>query len=385
MTGRLNKLTAVVVKNAKPGRHGDGGGLYLSVGKGGSRSWVYRWMKYGRVSEMGLGSWPAVSLADARDLAHGFRKDVAAGRNPKAMRDRARNKARTFGETCDDYLRDHDARWTNDKTRWQWKQTLDVFCAPIRNVPVSEVDTDRVVKLLKPVWADRREKAKKARMRIEAVLDYARAKEWRDGENPARWKGHLDNILPTGDVVVKHHTAMHYDDVPALMKTLRTVDAMSAKSLRFLILTAARTGEVINAVWSEIDWDNKLWVIPAARMKMKREHRVPLNAEAFAIIKELYEVRRSDLIFNGQSVGKPQSNMAMAVLLRRLNIDVTVHGFRSSFRDWAGDKTNFDRDMIELSLAHKVVNDVELSYRRSDAIEKRSVIMGKWHFFLNNG
>ena len=378
----MNRLTAVTVKNLNTkGRYADGGGLYLRVGSSTSKSWVYRWVRNGTENEMGLGAYPAVSLADARETAAECRRHVAAKRNPRVERDREREAARTFGEAADEFLIAKASNWNNEKTRWQWKHTLTEFAAPIRRVPVAEIDTADVLKLLKPIWTEKPETAAKSRMRLEAVLDYASAHGWRSTENPARWRGHLANMLPKRQKLTRgHHPAMPYQEVDTFMGRLAASDAMSANALRFLILTAGRTGEVLNATWDEIDFDEALWTIPGARM---RDHRVPLTDAALAILNPLHGARVSDFVFPGQKQRRPLSNLAMEMLMRRMKVtDASPHGFRSSFRDWAGDKTAFPREIAEQALAHKVGDEVELAYRRGDALEKRRQLMSAWADFV---
>lgn len=381
MARALNRLSAVEVKKiAKKGRYSDGGGLYLRVSPSLSKSWVFRWVRNGAENEMGLGSYPEVSLADARDAAFEARRQLAAKRNPRTERDREREAGRTFGDTADEFLNAKAANWTNEKTAWQWRHTLTEFAKPIRRVPIGEIETAHVLKLLKPVWTTKPETAAKARMRLEAVLDYAAAHGWRSIENPARWRGHLENMLPKRQKLSKgHHPAMPYADAPAFLTKLRSSNAMAARALEFLILTAGRTGEVLGATWDEVDLDTGLWTIPAARMKAKRDHRVPLSRTAIDLLRPLHEARVSKFVFPGQRPRKPLSNLAMTMLMRRLKVeDASPHGFRSSFRDWAGDRTSFPREIAEQALAHSVGNDVELAYRRGDALEKRRQLMDAW-------
>jgi integrase len=303
---------------------------------------------------------------------------VAAGYNPKTERDRFTGN--TFGQVADQFLDTMASRWTNEKTKYQWVYTLGDRCNPIRERPVSQVDTADILKILNPIWQEIPETAARSRSRIEEVLDFAKAKGWRDGENPARWRGHLANILPPRQKLTRgHHPAMAYSDLPAFWKRLNSMEALAARALELLILTATRTSEVLKATWDEFDLDKGLWVIPAERMKAKRDHRIPLTSEAVAILKPLFENRPSEYVFPGQKHGKPLSGMAMEMLLRRMKVKtVTVHGFRSTFRDWCGDETTFPREIAEAALAHKVGSDVEQAYRRSDALEKRRRLMEAW-------
>lgn len=381
MARSLNRLTATGVSAIKSkGRYADGGGLYLRVSPTIRKAWVFRWIRRGKATEIGLGAYPAVSLAIARKSAAICREQLASDIDPKIERDRKRATNRTFGAVADEYLVAMADRWTNEKTSWQWKQTLTDFVKPIREAPVSQIDTDDVLRLLKPIWQDTPEKAAKARMRIESVLDYAKAKGWREGENPARWRGHLSNILPARQKLSKgHHPAMPYDEIPGFIVRLKDSDAMAARALEFLIMTAGRTSEVLKATWDEIDFDSRIWTLPAERMKAKRAHRVPLNDDAMEILQDLFETRVSAYVFPGQRFGKPLSNMAMEMLMKRMKISgASPHGFRSSFRDWAGDCTNFPREVAEAALAHKAGDSTEQAYRRSDALEKRRALMNAW-------
>lgn len=384
MARTRNKLTASKVSSVSGrSRHGDGAGLWLNVSSSGSKSWVFRWSpKGGAPREMGLGAYPAVSLARARDLAQTCREHVAMGKDPKAERDRLIGN--TFGQAADAYLEAMGSKWTNAKTQWQWQSTLQDRCASIRSRPVAQVDTADVLKVLNPIWQKIPETASRTRMRIEAVLDYAKANGWREGENPARWRGHLQNILPAREKhAVKHHPAMDYANLPAFILELRQQRPMSARALELLILTATRTSEVLNATWDEFDLGTKIWTIPASRMKAKRDHRIPLSSFAMELLTTLAMDRVSDFVFPGQKLDRPLSNMAMEMVLRRMGYsDITVHGFRSTFRDWCGDQTDFPREIAEAALAHTVGTNVELAYRRSDALEKRRMLMEEWGQFV---
>jgi len=381
MARTLNRLKEVTVRSdrLKRGRHGDGGGLYLNVSATGSKSWVFLWKRDGKGREMGLGSYPAVSLAKARDLARQAREDVAAGRDP--IDARKQETEPTFGECADRFLASMETQWRNEKHRAQWRMTLTEYAASIRAKKVSAIGTDDVMRVLNPLWQSKPETASRLRGRIERVLDFAKARGWRHGENPALWRGHLKNVLPARQRLSRgHHAAMPFTDVPGFMRDLQGREATAAIALRFLILTAARAGEVLGATWSEFDLDKALWTIPATRMKAKREHRVPLSKEALNIVTELFELRTaSPYVFPGQKANKPLSNMAFKKLMERMDVpDVTAHGFRSSFRDWAGDATTFPREIAEHALAHNVGDATERAYRRADAIEKRRKMMQAW-------
>lgn len=380
MSRGRNRLTAMAIKKRKmKGRMIDGAGLILNVTASGSKSWVFRYTpKGGKVREMGLGGYPAVSLEKARIKADEFRAMVADGKDPKNERDKETGK--TFGEAADSFYDAMQARWSNPKSRHQWRKTLGETCKPIRNKPVADIGTEDVLSILQPIWMKTPETASRVRGRIESVLDYAKAKNWRAGENPARWRGHLENTLPRRDKAksVVHHAAMPYVEIPAFMAGLQVRPALAARALEFLILTATRTSETLGAQWDEVDFNNALWTIPAERMKLRREHVVPLSPRAIEILQPLYETRYTDFVFPGQKHSKPFSNMVLAMLLRRMNVPkATPHGFRSSFRDWAGDETSFPREIAEAALAH-AVGGVEAAYRRGSALEKRRQLMNAW-------
>ena len=357
---------------------GDGGGLYLDVKPSGTKSWAFVWKQDGKRREMGLGAYPAVKLATARKLAGDCREAVAQGRDPIA--ERQKEAEPTFGECADRFLASMEGQWRNAKHRAQWRMTLTEYATPISAMKVSEIGTDDVLRVLNPLWQSRPETASRLRGRIERVLDFAKAHGWRSGENPALWRGHLKSILPARQRLTRgHHAAMPYAQVPAFVERLRGLEAMSARALEFLILTAARSGEVLEATWDEFDLDAGLWTVPATRMKAGKEHRVPLSKPALAIVQALHEVRISDYVFPGHAKGRPLSNMAFAKLLERMKADqYTPHGFRSAFRDWAGDATSFPRDVAEQALAHRVGDATERAYRRADALDKRRKLMAAW-------
>lgn len=383
MARTLQKLADTKAKSdsLKPGRHSDGGGLYLNVSPSGSKSWLFMWVRNGKRREMGFGAYPGVTLASARKKAADYRAAVAEGRDPIA--DKAKEAEPTFGECADKFLVSMEASWRNDKHRAQWRMTLTEYCGLIRSKRVSEICTDDLLQILSPIWQTKPETASRLRGRVERVLDFAKAKGWRTGENPALWRGHLKNVLPPRQRLSRgHHAAMPYADVPAFVLRLRNAEAMAARALEFLILTAARSGEVYGAEWSEFDLVKAIWTIPAGRMKAAAEHRVPLSNPALAIIKSLHEIRLSKFVFPGQRTNSPLSSSAMEMLMRRMEADVyTVHGFRSAFRDWAGDMTGFPREIAEAALAHRVGDATEQAYRRADAVEKRRKLMAAWAAF----
>jgi integrase len=375
---KMGKLTARKVETAKPGKVVDGNGLQLFVDASGARRWVLRFTWHGRRREMGLGGFPDVSLSDAREKASEARKLVRAGVDPVAAGKRERTVP-TFGELADAVMASISAGYRNEKHRAQWKMTLEVYAAPLRSKPVDAIETTDVLAVLEPLWIQKPETASRLRGRIEKVLNAAKAKGYRGGENPAAWRGHLDNLLPRHQKLTRgHHAAMSYADVPAFMGKLRERDATAARALEFTILTAARSGETLGATWAEIDLDKKVWTVPANRMKAGREHRVPLSDAAIAILRPLFELRTGELIFSAPRGGQ-FSDMAMSAVLRRMNIEnATVHGFRSAFRDWCGNETAFPRELAEQALAHVIGDKAEQAYRRGDALEKRRQLMEGW-------
>lgn len=380
MTRALNTLNDVKAKNIKKaGRHSDGGGLYLNVAKGGSKSWLFMWTRDGKRREMGLGAYPAIGLATARAAATKFREVVALGGDPIA--DKAKEEEPTFARCAEMFLETMKSGWRNEKHQDQWEMTLgDAYCKDIRSLRVSNIGTDHVLKVLSPIWTEKAETASRLRGRIERVLDFAKARGWRSGENPAAWRGNLKLLLPSRKRLSRgHHSAMPYDVLPSFMATLREAEGLSARALELLILCANRSAEVRLAEWSEFDLDAKLWVIPAARMKMGKEHRVPLSDPAINMLRKLHEQRHGCYVFPGQKRDKALSVMALTMQLRRLDMGhFTAHGFRSSFRDWCGDETSFPRDIAEMALAHKIGDATEQAYRRADALEKRRRLMEAW-------
>jgi integrase len=307
---------------------------------------------------------------------------VNEGRNPLDKR-KSQLRVPTFGEMANEVVASLEAAWRNPKHRDQWRMTLSRYCAPIREIPVDTITTDQVLSVLKPLWLRVPETADRLRGRIEKVLDAAKAKGHRSGENPARWRGHLDHLLPTRPKLARgHHKALPYHEVPELIRRLRDLGSISAFCLEFTILTAARSGEAMGAQWGEFDLDRGMWVVTGSRMKAGREHRVPLSARAQEIIATMAVLRAGDFVFPGQRHNRPLSTMALEMLLRRLKIDATVHGFRSSFRDWAAEQTDVPREVAEAALAHVLENKVEAAHRRSDFFEKRRQLMIAWSDFI---
>lgn len=380
MSGRsINKLTAVqVAKIKRPGRHSDGGGLYLFVDPHGRRRWTFIYTRKGRRTELGLGGGRDLSLAAARTEAARLREVLAAGGDPKAERVKDKGVP-TFGECADAYIEAMRPSWRNAKHVDQWVMTLKQYAKPLRSVPVDEVTTQDVLKVLQLRWQRTPETAERLRGRIENVLDAAKAKGFRSGENPARWRGHLDQLLPKRQRLTRgHHAALDYEAVPTFMADLRDRPAIAARALEFTILTASRSGEVFGAQWGEIDRAKKAWIIPADRMKGAREHRIPLGSRAMQIVEAMSRLDTDGHVFPGPKPGKPLSSMAMAMLLKRMKISVTVHGFRSSFRDWASEVTGFSHEVCEMALAHTVSNKAEAAYRRGDLFDKRRKLMDAW-------
>ena len=403
-----NKLVAKqVTAITKPGKHSDGNGLYLLVKPNGNRSWVLLLIGGGQRREMGLGTPEAVSLAAARKLAADAKAAFAQGRDPISERIEARptpaepvavtlpgpkRRARsqggvTFWSFADKLIDEIEDGFRNDKHRKQWRATLKTHAATLCESEISSIATDDIVAALQPIWLKVPETARRLRGRIERVLDAARVAGHREGENPARWKGHLELMMPKQRKSTGHHAAMPYVEVPDFCGKLKRRPATAARALEFAILTAARTGELIGMTWGEVDWANRLWTIPALRMKTEVEHSVPLTDRAMEVLHALKprSLEPHQLVFPAQRGGK-LSNMAMSMLLRRMAIDgVTVHGFRSSFRDWAGEETNFERETVEMALAHTIGNKAERAYRRGRALAKRRVMMEAWERYCSGG
>ncbi|UPJ53328.1 integrase arm-type DNA-binding domain-containing protein [Bradyrhizobium sp. 200] len=385
-----NRLTTTQCNaRRKAGKLADGDGLYLQTSPSGNKSFVFVFIRSGRRREMGLGPFGTgtgqVSLAAAREKADEVRDILGRGGDPFTELSSRRATSRTFGAFADEWVAGMEEGWRNEKHRAQWKSTLgNAYCATLRKRPIAEVTTDDVIKVLRPIWRTKAETARRIRGRIERVLDAARAAGERSGENPARWRGHLSELLSRPEKLQRgHHKAMAHADVPAFMTRLRAMRGIAALSVEFTILTAARSGESRGATWPEIKDD--LWVVPKERMKGGREHRVPLVPRALEILKRMKKLRTSDIIFPGFRDDRPLSDMSLSAVLRRLNVDATVHGFRSSFRDWAGDATDFPRELAEAALAHLVGDETERAYRRGDALVRRRELMEAWALYLGGG
>lgn len=393
MVREFNRLTAIAAtRTKKPGMYPDGGGLYLQITKSGAKSWLFRFMLHGRARVMGLGPLHIISLGEARVRAAEARKLRVAGVDPIEARkaeiaqaNLESAKAISFKVAAEKYIEAHKPGWRNAKHAAQWASTLETYAYPvIGDLPVQGIDVALVMKVLEPIWAKKTETASRVRGRMESILDWATARGYRLGDNPARWRGHLENLLPTRSKVqrVKHHPALPYEEIGEFMALLRQRQAISALALEFTILTAARTGEVIGASWKEIDFGKKEWMIPAERIKGDKAHRVPLSGRALAILEKMAEGADPGdeyFVFPGGRKGKPLSNMAMLTLLKRMKRgDLTVHGFRSTFRDWAAERTNYPREVAEMALAHVVGDKVEAAYRRGDLFDKRRKLMEAW-------
>ena len=388
MARQLHRLPPrAAITTSVAGRYADGGGLYLVVSPTGSRKWVFRFRWKGKLSDMGLGSASVVPLSRARERAAEARLRIAEGANPLAEK-RAARAIPTFGDFADELVKSVKSQWRNAKHGQQVQNTLERYAASLRPFPVDQIDTSKVVIALKPIWTSKSETATRVRSRIEWVLDAAKAKGYRSGENPARWKGHLDQLLPKRARLARgHHAALPFADVSAFIKELRARPATSALALEFTILTAARSGEVRGATWREIDLPGALWTVPASRMKAGREHRVPLSKRAVEILNDMAMLAPDDpdaFVFPGPKGSRSSlSDAAFSALLKRMDRSegITPHGFRSSFRDWAGETTTFPRDVAEMCLAHTVGDMTERAYRRGDGLAKRREMIDAWGEF----
>jgi integrase len=384
----MGKLTSKAIqklaKEAKKGSTGDGQGLYLQITAGGSVSWIYRFKLNGKQRYMGLGPYPDVGLSEARELAADHRKLVKQGTDPLTARDKETKKEAapiTFTTCAARYIQSHRRSWRNAKHARQWVSTMKTYARPvIGNLPIEEITTQDVLKILAPIWTVKNETAKRVQGRIENILDYAAAHGYRDSVNPARWRGHLDKLLakPSRVQKVSHHPAMPYDEVADFMAAVNGYNSMSSKALQLLILTATRTSEVLNSEWHELDLNNATWTIPADRMKANREHRVPLPTQAVELLSNLPRVKANTYIFAGMKQGRPLSNMSLLQFMRGIGYgpsgkqgNYVPHGFRSSFRDWTGEVTSYPRDVAEMALAHTIENKVEAAYRCGDLCVKR--------------
>lgn len=389
MRGARHQLTNRTVQSkTEPGRYLDGGGLYLIVTRSGTKNWsfMYRWD--GKRPELGLGGYPAVSLANARaqaEIARGALNSVPK-RNPKEVFSELKQKPKgpiTLGAFTEEFLERILCDFKNAKHRQQWRNTLSTYARGINDRSIDKITTDDVLSVLTPIWNDKRETARRVQGRLERVLNAAKAQGLRSGENPAQWKGHLETILPNNRPKRSHHKALAYKDLPGFMEKLRGKDALSALCLEFIILTCVRSAEGRNSTWDEIDFEAQIWTIKEERMKMGRAHRIPLSDRAVEILRHLYEVRTNAFVFPGRAGGSGISEASVRKLLLSLNSDgITTHGFRSTFRDWVFEMTDFPRELAEIALSHNVGDATERAYRRGDALEKRRVLMSAWSKFV---
>jgi integrase len=397
VASQCSKLNSLKVQriNAR-GRYSDGGGLYLQVSIGGTKSWLFRFMLNGKKREMGLGAVDLVSLSEARSKTLDCRRLLMEGVDPIDARDSRRKlqllesaRTLTFDQCAKSYIDAHRDGWKNAKHVSQWTNTLQTYASPlIGQLPVQAIDTSLIIKVLDPIWREKTETASRLRNRIELILSWATAAGFRSGDNPARWRGHLETMLPKKSKVqrVQHHPALPISELGSFMKKLRVQTGIAAWALEFLILTATRTGEVIGAQWSEINLSEKIWIIPPSRMKAQREHRVPLSPRTIGILEAMqgiHAVEESPFVFPSSRSGKPMSNMALLAVLKRMGYEITTHGFRSTFRDWAAERTNFPREVAEAALAH-TIGKVEAAYRRGDLFEKRRNLMNQWSAFCGD-
>jgi integrase len=385
----LNRLSTFKVSNLKrKGLHADGGGLYLRISDSGTKAWIFRFGENGKLHDMGLGALHTISLAEAREMATECRKLRLQGIDPiihrrasRAGRRASDAKAMTFRQCADAYMASHEDTWRNAIHRNQWRRSLVTHAYPLLGeLPVAAIDTGLVMKVIEPLWKGKTETASRVRGRIESILDWAKVRGFREGENPARWRGHLDHLLPARSRVrrVQHFAALPYAQIADFMAALRQQSHIGARALEFTILTAARTEQTLGAMWSEIDLGARVWTIPPERMKSGKEHKVPLNIPALALLNSMAAIRHSEFVFPGTRSG-PIYARAMAMALgRQARENITVHGFRSTFRDWAAERTTFPREVAEMALAHSVGNAVELAYRRGDMFEKRRKLMDAW-------
>lgn len=395
MARKAKELSALEVSRiVDAGHHSVGGvaGLYLYVINTGARSWVLRTMVGDKRRHMGLGSFPEVPLARAKEKARAAKEKIAQGIDPILQRHAAASSLRaqqasekTFEQAAQAYLQAHGDGWKNPKHRAQWAATLETYAYPhMGKLLVQDIGQEHILNVLEPIWKTKTETASRLRGRIENVLDWATVRKYRSGENPARWKGHLDKLLPAPGKIQKvaHHRALPLAQMPIFMTDLRKREGVAARALEFTILCAARSGETRGAVWSEVDLEKSIWTVPAERMKSGKEHRIPLSVPAIALLKAQPRFVDNDLVFPAPR-GGPLSDMSLTAVMRRMEVDAVPHGFRSTFRDWAGEQTNYPRDLAEQALAHVLENKVEAAYRRGDALEKRRTMMDDWANFCS--
>jgi len=377
----------------KMGLHGDGQGLWLKITKSGTKSWIFRYTLNKKTVDIGLRSINTISLSNAREKALELRQVLQNGNDPLQLKQEAKlNQQRltstliNFEQCAHQYIDTHKAGWKNIKHAQQWTNTLTTYAFPIiGSLPVRDIDTALIMQVLSPIWTSKNETAGRIRGRIENILSWATVHGYRSGDNPAQWKGHLENLLakPSKIKIVSHHKALPYAKLNAFINILRCNTSISARALEFLILNATRTSELTGAEWSEFDFNAAIWTIPAIRMKSGKEHRIPLSSRSTDILNEMQNIKQSTFVFPGGKIGKSLSNAAMDKILQKtLGYDCTVHGFRSTFSDWAAECTNHPRDLCEMALAHTIKNKVEAAYRRGDMIEKRRVLAEDWQIFM---
>ena len=394
MPRKAAELSPLSISRLKePGLWAVGGvaGLYLHVNDRGARSWILRVVVGDKRRDMGLGGYPDIGVADARQKAREARLKIEQGIDPILLRKQAKSELmalqatdKTFEQAAGEYIKIHADSWSNDKHRKQWESTLAAYAFPVvGKLSLRHIRQEHILKILEPIWTTKTETATRVRGRMESILDWAKVKGLRSGENPAAWKGHLDHMLPAPTRLkkIEHLTAVPVREMPGFMVKLRQAAGIAAQALEFLILTAARSGEVRGITWEEVSLDDALWIVPAERMKMKKEHRVPLSNRAVDILKSQPRIDGNPLVFPAPR-GSQMSDATMSAVLKRMNVDATVHGFRSSFRDWCGDYTNYPRDLAEQCLAHGADDPVEAAYRRGDALERRREIMNEWSKFI---
>ncbi len=398
MAKTINKLSAKKVEHLKErGWYADGNGLYLQVSITGSKSWAYRYHSKGKQQWHGLGAYSKLnSLRKARQAAAECKQLRKDGFDPiehkkKLALDKELDEAKslTFKECADQYIDSHKNGWKNAKHASQWVNTLNAYAHPtIGQLPVQSIDIDLILKILEPIWYTKTETASRVRQRIENILDWAIVRNYRQGDNPALWRGRLDKILPKRNKVQKpkHFAAMDYRELPEYFRSIRAKDTIAAKTLAFTILTAARNGEARAITYEELNQDEAIWIIPDDRMKADREHRVPLTGEALAIIDEMATLKRKtdDYVFVGLKAGRPISEAAILKLVKDTHPTLTVHGFRSTFRDWCAEQTNYPREVAEAALAHSIRDKTEAAYQRGDIFEKRRKLMDSWADYCLN-
>jgi integrase len=380
---KLHKLSDRQVRSAPVGRYSDGGGLYLNVRSKTARSWLFFYVSDNKRTELGLGPYPDIGLSKARELAAELRSARAEGIDPKQARDKKRERSATFAVCAEEMLSDLSPGWT-DKYRDQYRRGLTVEAAALADMPVTAISTDDVLRVLEPLWTQQPDAARRLRPQIEKLLDWSKARGLRQGENPARWRGHLANLLPKQNQIKQHYAAMPYQNVPTFLAEVRDVAGIGARGLELLVLTAVRSNEIRAAEWSEFDLAAKVWTIPTHRMKARREHRVPLSDRAVAILSELAKTRRSHFLLPGYDSSRHGSHELLRGVVQRLGRQCTVHGFRSSFRDWAAERTMVPREIAEMALAHMIGTATELAYLRSDLFEKRAELMQQWADFCGS-